>query len=226
MNKHDKEKLMLEYDTQIKEIIKKMQSQLPELRKNYKGEKGLIDQWEKKIKEVVQICRESCNLDEMSDILAKMKEMINTGLDRIQQNISPFDDTIFRKKDYQFEHKNTPYSDNTVRKELIDKSLIRGLCCLFCAILYALFAFVGCGPVVLTVVFALFLFPNAVPSRFIPSNIRHSLGFIISMIIGGYLNIYVYALPDTERKIWLCGLPVVCALIYWGVNRQRKVKDL
>lgn len=93
---------------------------------------------------------------------------------------------------------------------------------------YLVMAAIGCGPVALTFALALLLFPDALPGKRGPVriNIRHFLSFIISMIIGGYLNIYVYAQPDTRKIIWLCGLPVVCALIYWGVNRQRKVKDL
>lgn len=217
MNKHDKEKLMLEYNTQIKEIIKKMQSQLPELRKNYKGKKGLIDQWAGLMKEMAEFCIDTYTPGEEADTLTRMEEMINTGIDRIKQNVSPFDDA----------------DDHTVTlkevfKQIINDPLIKGLVCLFFAILYSLFAVGKCGPTALSVVLALFFFFHAfrIKSWSVRINMRYFLGCIISPIIGIYLNSYVYAQPDTARKIWLCGLPVVCVLIYRGVKRQRKVKDL
>lgn len=217
MNKHDRERLIVEYDTQIKQIIKKMQSQLPKLRKHYKGEKRLIDQWEDLMKEMADFCRDTYTPGEAPDTLTKMEEMINTGIDRIKQNVSPFDDADDRATTLK-----------GVFKQIINDPLIRGLVCLFCVILYSLFAVGKCGPTALSVVLTLFFFFHAfrIKSWSVRINMRYFLSCIISPIIGIYLNNYVYAQSDMERKIWLCGLPVVCALIYWGVNRQRKVKDL
>jgi len=214
-------KAALKYCQKILQVIKELRGQLPELRQNYTGNLKLIDKWENAVWEVGRnFTKKTNNSDatEARESLSFIQEVIRSGVKRIRNNENPFDDAIFPESDeidYIYETQNGPPLWYTV------------LGTLFFLPFYIVFCILGMGVFVLTMVWALGLFPNSFPVlEDQQREIRHIVGFIILGMMGFYLNRIVISHSTTIQLICAVTLPIIYGVIYWVVKNRRQVKEL